>query len=88
MKRFAVPLVVSLVVGCGGPPKSDAVVPIDHLPPAVLKAARERSPGYTFHVAYRIKFEGKDAFEVRGKNKQGQNIEVEISPTGEVLAVE
>jgi hypothetical protein len=35
-----------------------------------------------------MKIDGKDAFEVRGKDKKGKVREVEVSATGEVLGVE
>jgi hypothetical protein len=34
------------------------------------------------------KIQGKDAYEVRGKDKRGKVREVEVSADGEVLAIE
>jgi hypothetical protein len=80
---------VSLAVGCGGtPPKSDPVVPMEEVPPKVMDAARKELPGFTFDTVYRMKIEGKDAYEVRGKDKRGKVREVEVSADGEVIAVE
>ena len=82
-------LAVYLTVGCGGtPPKSDPVVPIEEVPLKVMDVARKRLPGFTFDTVYKIKIEGKDAYEVRGKDKRGKVREVEVSADGKVIAVE
>jgi hypothetical protein len=77
------------VVGCGStPPQSDPVVPIEQVPPKVMDVARRELPGFTFDTVYKMKIEGKDAYEVRGKDKRGKVREVEVSAEGEVIAVE
>jgi hypothetical protein len=76
------------VAGCGSPLKPDESVPLDRVPEPVMKAAREALPGFKFDAAYKIKFDGQDAYEIRGKNKQGQIREVELSTTGNVLLIE
>ena len=74
---------------CGGnPPQSDPVVPIESVPPKVMDVARQQLPGFTFDTVYKMKIEGKDAYEVRGKDKRGKVREVEVSADGEVIAVE
>ena len=81
-------LFLSIAFGCGGRPQSDAVVPIDQVPAPVMEAARKELPGYTFDTVYKMKVDGKDAYEVRGKDRRGKVREVEVSGSGEVLAVE
>ena len=82
-------LMLILTLGCAGsPPKSDEIVPIDQVPANVLEVARKQLPGYAFDTVYRMKIEGKDAYEVRGKDKRGKVREVEVSADGEVIAVE
>ena len=81
-------LTLLFVFGCGERPHSDETVPLDKVPPSVMEAARKSLPGYTFGTVYKMKVDGKDAYEVRGKDKRGKVREVEVSPTGEVLAVE
>jgi uncharacterized membrane protein YkoI len=61
---------------------------MEQVPPKVMEAARKELPGYTFDTAYKMKIDGKDAYEVRGKDKRGKVREVEVSATGEVLGVE
>ena len=79
----------AFVTGCtGSPPQSDPVVPIDEVPPKVMDVARKQLPGFTFDTVYKMKIEGKDAYEVRGKDKRGKVREVEVSADGEVIAVE
>jgi hypothetical protein len=77
-----------LALGCGGKPQSDEVVPLDKVPAPVMDAARKTLPGLKFDTAYKMKVRGKDAYEVRGKDKRGKVREVEVSTTGEVLEIE
>jgi hypothetical protein len=85
----AVILASAFAFGCGGtPPKSDPVVPIEEVPPKVMDIARKQLPGIAFDTVYKMKIDGKDAYEVRGKDKRGKVREVEVSVDGEVIAVE
>jgi hypothetical protein len=86
--RFLASAGLLAAAGCGTTVQPDEVVPLDKVPPAIMKKAQETLPGYTFTGAWRKIEDGKDVFEVRGKNKQGQTREVEISPQGEVVTVE
>jgi hypothetical protein len=89
MKKSPFPLLILLLaLGCENEPKSDQIVPMEQVPAKVLEAARKTLPGYTFETAYKMKIDGKDAYEVRGKDKRGKVREVEVSPTGEILGVE
>jgi hypothetical protein len=75
--------------GCGStPPKGDPIVPIEQVPPKVMDVARKELPGFTVDTVYKMKIEGKDAFEVRGKDKRGKVREVEVSADGAVIAIE
>jgi hypothetical protein len=89
MKRLLLilPLLVSLL-GCENEPKADQIVPIEQVPSNVMEAAGKQLPGYTFDTAFKMKIDGKDAYEVRGKDKRGKVREVEVSVTGEILGVE
>jgi hypothetical protein len=80
---------LAFAFGCGGPPpKSDPLVPIEEVPPKVIDVARKQLPGFTFDTVYKMKIQGKDAYEVRGKDRRGKVREVEVSADGEVIAVE
>jgi hypothetical protein len=82
-------LAFAFAFGCGGsPPLSDPVVPIEQVPPKVMEVAKKQLPGFTLDTVYKMKIEGKDAYEVRGKDKRGKVREVEVSADGEVIAVE
>jgi hypothetical protein len=81
--------VFTLVFGCGDtPPQSDPVVPIEEVPPKIMEVARKELPGFTFDTVYKMKIDGKDAYEVRGKDNRGKVREVEVSADGEIIAVE
>lgn len=87
-RSAAVSLSMILAVGCAGEPKSDDIVPIERVPADVMEVARKTLPGFAFGTVYKMKVNGKDAYEVRGKDKRGKVREVEVSATGEVIAVE
>jgi hypothetical protein len=87
-KTLLVVLLMVVVVGCENEPKSDDIVPIEQVPANVMEVARKQLPGYTFDTVYKMKVDGKDAYEVRGKDKRGKVREVEVSATGEVIAIE
>ena len=88
-KTFLGMLILMIVVaGCTSEPKSDDIVPIEQVPANVMEVARKQLPGYTFDTVYKMKIDGKDAYEVRGKDKRGKVREVEVSATGEVIAIE
>jgi hypothetical protein len=75
--------------GCGGGEEEKAQsVPIDQVPPKLMEIARKQLPGLTFDRAYKIDVNGKDAYEIRGKDSRGKIREVEVSTSGEVLEVE
>ena len=82
--------VLALASGCGGgsPPQSDDLVPVDKVPAHIMEVARKQLPGFKFDTVYKMKVDGKDAYEIRGKNAQGKTREVEVSATGEVLEIE
>lgn len=81
-------LLMVFALGCENEPKSDDIVPIESVPPKVMEAARKELPGLTFDTVYKMKIDGKDAYEVRGKDKRGKVREVEVSATGEVPGIE
>jgi uncharacterized membrane protein YkoI len=88
MKRSYFALLFLLATGCESKPKSDDIVPIEQVPANVMESARKQLPGFTFDTVYKMKIEGKDAYEVRGKDQRGKVREVEVSASGEVLGVE
>jgi hypothetical protein len=53
-----------------------------------MEVARKQLPGFKFDTVYKTKIDGKDAYEVRGKDSRGKVREVEVSTDGEVIAVE
>lgn len=85
---FAPLLVAAFGPGCESEPKSDELVPLGDVPAKVLDVAKKELPGYTFETAYKMKIDGKDAYEVRGKNSRGKRREVEVGVDGAVLRIE
>ncbi len=84
---------LAILGGCGdGDPDDVAEIktalPMDQVPSVVLDAAKKAAPNLTFFAAYRGKYEGHDAIELKGKTKAGKVQEVEVSPEGQVLGTE
>ncbi len=89
-RRAALTLAFVLTfAGCGGGDfEGDELVPLEQVPAPVMEAARKTFPGATFSKAYKARIQGKDAFEVQGKTKDGKVREVEVAADGTVLNVE
>lgn len=94
MRRgFAAAVVACAVFGCGGDADDDVgkvktAIPMDQVPPLVLKAAKASAPDLTFYAAYKDTFNGQDCIELKGKMKSGKIREIEVSPDGKVLGSE
>ena len=80
-------LLVVLISGCGerlGEGKKE-IVPLESVPPVVMKAAKAKLPDIKFDSVLKT---SKGIYEVRGKAKNGKIQEVEVTEAGEVLLVE
>lgn len=89
MKKSLLALsLLAMACGCEKVPTADQIVPMEQVPPKVMEAAHKELPGFTFDTAFKMKIDGKEAYEVRGKDKRGKVREVEVSAIGEVLGVE
>lgn len=88
MKRTIVVAMMLIAAGCENEPQSDDIVPIDQVPANIMATARKQLPGFTFDTVYKMKIDGKEAYEVRGKDARGKVREVEVSAAGEVLGIE
>lgn len=94
MRRwFAISVLAVAICGCGDDDGDDVgkkktPLPLDQVPAAVMKAAKEFAPDLTFYAAYRDTFDGQDSIELKGKTTTGKIKEVEISPEGKVLGTE
>jgi len=74
--------------GCGEKVERAEAVPLGQVPPPAMESATKALPEVKFDLARKIKVDGQDAFEVRGKDPRGKVREVEVSPAGKVLEVE
>lgn len=87
--RPIIPALLALALaGCESRPAPDQLVPIDRVPAGLMDVARKTLPGVTFDVAYKMKVDGQDAYEIKGKTKEGKTREVEVSAAGEVIEIE
>jgi hypothetical protein len=92
MKKACLALALALLLpafGCDSDEqKASQSVPIDQVPASLMEVARKKLPGLKFDQAYKIDVDGKEAYEIRGKDSRGKIREVEVSKDGEVLEVE
>lgn len=90
MRSFIVFLGICVLpaIGCGEAARRDEPAKISDVPEDILKVAQEKLPNIKFDQAWKTKFKGQDAYELRGKNSRGKVREVEVSTSGEVLEVE
>jgi hypothetical protein len=92
MRRTTALLALALVSltawGCGDEVQRMETVPLDQLPAGSLEAAAKALPEVKFDQARKAKFNGQDAFEIRGKDKRGKIREVEVSTSGQILEIE
>ncbi len=89
MGRMSI-LAVSLLAttGCGEKGENEVAMPLDKVPPSVVKVAEEKLPGVKFDSAYKETKDGKDVYELRGKTKEGKIRDVEVTAEGRVLEVD
>jgi hypothetical protein len=87
LRRFSCVTVLALFSGCGEEliEGKKTVIPLDQVPPIVMKAAQDRLPEIKFDSVLKS---SKGFYEVRGKAKNGKIQEVEVNEKGEVLVVE
>ena len=78
-------LVLMNVVGCGEYLEKTEMVPIEKVPEAVMKVAKEKLPGVKFDTAWTEKEGSKMVYEVRGKSADGKTRDIKIAPDGTVL---
>ena len=88
-KTLLLSLTVVFLSGCGDDaPKGDEVVALENIPPNLMEIAKKELPGIKFDEAFKMKVDGKDAFEIRGKDSRGKVREIELSTTGEIIEIE
>lgn len=80
------PLVVALVLllalaGCGKPKVEKSPLKMEDVPADIQKIAKDKHPDVNFTDASK---EGPN-YELRGKNKAGKLIEIDITPDGKVV---
>ena len=84
----AVAAMLALVpaLGCN----SDALevkepLPLEQVPPEIMKLAQEKYPDLKFLAAYTEVEEGQSVYELKGQSKTGKMLEVEITKDGKFL---
>jgi len=84
---LTLPLLLAAAAGCGdvlGEGRKEAL-PLEQVPPNIIKAAQERLPDVKFNSAFKT---ANGIYEIRGKTKTGKIMEAEIDASGKVILVE
>jgi hypothetical protein len=83
-------LAVGLLAACGCGEEAEKLepVPLDKLPAGSIEAANKALPDVKFDRARKAKLDGRDVFEIIGKDKRGKVREVEVSTEGKVVNIE
>lgn len=89
MKRMSILAAALLAApGCGEKGENDVSMPLDQVPPSIMKIAEEKLPGVKFDSAYKETKDGKEVYEIRGKTKEGKIRDLEVTADGKVLQVD
>lgn len=86
MRRLVLVALLGIAaVGCGGSGSGKSSMKMEDVPPDVMKAAKEKMPEVSFTEAFREK---NGDFELRGKDKKGKVVEIDVSPDGKTTKIE
>jgi hypothetical protein len=85
MRRLLMLLVLLVALGCSKKDKKAENVPLDKVPPNVMKVAKENLPNVTFDQAWKTT---NGNYEVRGKEAGGKVRDIQITPDGKVVEVD
>ena len=73
-------------IGCGGEAiEIKQPLPLDQVPPQILKVAQDRYPDLKFSAAWTEVEDGQSVYELKGQYKNGKMLEVEVSTDGKLL---
>jgi hypothetical protein len=89
--RIASLVLLLLMLGCSSsehPASSKVSVPLADVAPELRAIAEKELPNVKFDSARKIKVDGEDVYEIRGKQSNGKIREVEVSVSGKVIEVE
>jgi hypothetical protein len=78
-------LVGCIVAGCERKIERTEMVPLEQVPEAAMKAAKEKLPDVKFESAWKTK-DGN--YEVRGKAKNGRVRDLQVTDAGKVVEVD
>jgi hypothetical protein len=81
-------LLLAGLIGCRDNTRREGLtdhIPLDKVPPTVLKVAREKLPDVDFNTAW--KTPGGN-YEVRGTQKNGKVRDIQVTPKGDVVEID
>ena len=86
--RYAIIILMAFILGCGAKQTANEAMPLADISSEIMDVAQKALPGVKFESARKIKVDGDDVFEIRGKMPRGKIREVEVSTSGKVIEVE
>jgi len=78
-------VVVACLVGCEGKVEKTEMVPLEQVPAAAMKAAKEKLPDVKFESVWKTK---NGNYEVRGKAANGRVRNLQVTDAGKVVEVD
>ena len=75
---------LAAATGCEKEPKAEDAVPLEQVPPAVMKAAEKALPKVKFENAWK----DGDSYEIRGKAQGGKLRDAKVTADGKILEVD
>lgn len=82
--RIWLSLTCCVVLGCGRA-EQGSLIPLEEVPEAMMRTAKEKLPEVEFEQAIK---RADGSMEVRGKDKRGKVRDVEFGANGEFLEIE
>ena len=86
MRSAFVSVMTVFCIGCGGEAiEVKQPLPLDQVPPQILKVAQDRYPDLKFSAAWTEVEDGQSVYELKGQYKNGKMLEVEVTTDGKLL---
>lgn len=77
---------MALFCGCGEAIEMKQPLPLEQVPPEIMKVAQTRYPDMKFLAAYTEIEDGQSVYELKGQTPNGKMYEVEVTKDGKLLA--
>ena len=84
MRFFFYCLFSLIILGCAKEPAAQPI-PLDQVPPELMKISKEKLPEVTFDQSIK---RADGSYEVRGRDKNGKVRDIDLTSSGEIIEIE